>query len=168
MHSSPRELQQLLAEARNLELGSPRQLQLLETLRARCPTFVPALLLESRAQLWGPDDAERTEAVFEQVERMLHDAVEASGRSPESLMGLARFMSVVRASPEAAEALYREASTRALELLEESWSGLIEALGEQEKTEEATLISERARQMFPGSKQLTEARAFAKVGPRSA
>ncbi|WP_245814287.1 hypothetical protein [Cystobacter ferrugineus] len=76
-------------------------------------------------------------------------------------------MSIVRASPEAAEALYREASTRALEILEESWSGLIEALGEQEKTGEATLISERAGQIFPGSKQLTEARTFAKVGLRS-
>lgn len=166
MHSSPRELQQLMLEARNLELGSPRQLQLLETLRARCPTFVPALLLTSRAQLWNPDNAEQSDAIFAQIEQMLRDAVEASGRTPESLMGLARFMSVVRASPEAAEALYREASKRALEILEESWSGLIEALGEQEKADEALRISEHARQVFADSEQLDEARTFAQLHPR--
>ncbi|ATB29928.1 hypothetical protein [Melittangium boletus] len=167
MHSSPRELQQLLSEARSLELGSARQLQLLEEIRTRCPAFVPALLLASRAELWSQDDSGQTDAVFNQVERMLHDAVDASGRSPEALMGLARFMSVVRASPEAAEALYREASNRTLELLEESWSGLIEALGEQEKTDEATRIAGRARQLFPESKQLADAHSFAKLGPQS-
>jgi|SRR6218665_518022 len=167
MHSSPRELQQMLSEARSLELGSSQQRQLLEQLRARCPAFFPALLLAGRAELWSQDDSEQTDAIFDQVERMLQDAVDASGRSPEALLGLARFMSVVRASPEAAETLYREASTRTLELLEESWSGLIEALGEQDKTDEATRLAERARDIFPDSQQLAEARSFAKLGPQS-
>ncbi|MBM7112469.1 hypothetical protein [Archangium primigenium] len=165
MHSSPHELQQLMAEAKGLELGSPRQLQLLEELRARCPAFVPALLLASRAELWSGEDAEQTDAAFARIERMLQEAVELSDRSPEALMGLARFMSVVRAAPERAEALYREASQRTLELLEDSWSGLIEALGEQDKTEEAIGVAQRALCVFPNSQLIAEARAFAKMAP---
>jgi hypothetical protein len=165
MHSTPRELQQLMVQAKGLELGSPRQLQLLETLRAHCPAFVPALLLASRAELWSGEDSDQTDAAFARVEHMLQEAVELSDRSPEALMGLARFMSVVRASPERAEALYREASQRTLELLEESWSGLVEALGEQDKTEEATGVAQRALQVFPTSQSLAEACAFAKISP---
>ncbi|WP_257457661.1 hypothetical protein [Archangium lipolyticum] len=164
MHPSPRELQQMLSEARSLELGSPRQLQLLETIRTHCPAFVPALLLSSRAELWGQEDAGPPEAFFDEVERMLHDAVDASGREPAALIGLARFMSVVRDSPRDAEALYREASTRALEMLEESWAGLIEALGEQDKTDEAARTAESARGVFPQSKQISEACDLAKLG----
>ncbi len=163
MHPSPRELQQMLSEARSLELGSPRQLQLLESIRTHCPAFVPALLVASRAELWSKEDAGPPEAFFDEVERMLHDAVDASGREPAALIGLARFMSVVRDSPQAAEALYREASTKALEVLEESWAGLIEALGEQEKTDEAARIAESARGVFPQSRQISEACEFAQL-----
>jgi hypothetical protein len=163
MHPSPRELQQLLSEARSLELGSPRQLQLLESLRTHCPAFVPALLISSRAELWNKDDSGPPEAYFGEIERMLHAAVESSGREPAALIGLARFMSVVRASPQAAEALYREASTRALELLEESWAGLIESLGEQEKMDEAARTAQNARAIFPQSKQISEACEFAQL-----
>jgi hypothetical protein len=163
MHPSPRELQQMLSEARSLELGSPQQLQLLESLRTHCPAFVPALLISSRAELWGEEDTRPPETFFDEVERMLHDAVEASGREPAALIGLARFMNVVRNSPQAAEALYREASTRALAVLEESWAGLIETLGEQEKTDEATRTAESARVVFPQSKQISEACEFAQL-----
>lgn len=163
MHPSPRELQQMLSEARSQELGSPRQLQLLESLRTNCPAFVPALLISSRAELWGEERAGPPEAFFNEIERMLHDAVEASGREPSALIGLARFMSVVRDSPQAAEALYREASTRALEVLEESWAGLIETLGEQEKLEEAARTAEMARGVFPQSRQISEACEFAQL-----
>ncbi|HYO54660.1 hypothetical protein [Archangium sp.] len=163
MHPSPRELQQILSEARNLELGSPQQLQLLESIRTHCPAFVPALLISSRAELWGKEDAGPPAAFFDKIERMLNDAVDASGREPAALIGLARFMSVVRDSPQAAEALYREASTRALGMLEEAWAGLIEALGEQEKMDEAARIAQAAREVFPESKQLSEACAFAQL-----
>jgi hypothetical protein len=164
MHPSPRELQQLLSEARSLELGSPRQLQLLESLRAHCPAFLPALLLSGRAELWGKEEVGSSEAFFDAVERMLRDAVETSGREPAALVALARFMSVVRDSPQDAEALYREASTRALAVLEEAWAGLIEALGEQEKLDEAAHTARSARQVFPESRQLSEACDFAKLG----
>lgn len=163
MHPSPRELQQMFSEARSLELGSPQQLQLLESLRTHCPAFVPALLISSRAELWGEEDTRPPETFFDEVERMLHDAVEASGREPAALIGLARFMNVVRNSPQAAEALYREASTRALAVLEESWAGLIETLGEQQKTDEATRTAESARVVFPQSKQISEACEFAQL-----
>jgi hypothetical protein len=163
MHPSPRELHQLLSEARNLELGSPQQLQLLQRIRTHCPAFVPALLISSRAELWNKDDSGPPEAYFGEIERMLHAAVESSGREPTALIGLARFMSVVRDSPQAAEALYREASMKALELLEESWAGLIEALGEQEKMDEAARTAESARALFPQSKQISEACEFAQL-----
>lgn len=164
MHPSPRELLHLLAQARSEELGSARQLELLGTLRQRCPAFVPALLLESRAELWSKEDAGSTEAAFAEIERMLREAVEVSHRTPEALMELARFESVVRGSPTAAEALYREASTRALAGLEEAWAGLIESLGEQDKTDEARQVADRARQLFPDSKPITEAIQFARLG----
>jgi hypothetical protein len=163
MHPSPHELQQMLSEATRLELGSPQQLQLLQRIRAHCPAFVPALLISSRAELWNKDDSGPPEAYFGEIERMLRDAVEASGREPAALIGLARFLSVVRDSPQAAEALYREASTRALAVLEEAWAGLIESLGEQEKMDEAARTAKTAREVFPQSKQLSEACDFAQL-----
>ena len=163
MHPSPRELQLLLSEARSLKLGSPRQLELLKSLRTHCPAFVPALLMSSRAELWGEESAGPPEPFFDEVEKMLRDAVEVSGREPAALIALARFLNVVRDSPQAAEVLYREASTRALEVLEESWAGLIETLGEQEKKEEATRTAESARAVFPQSRQISEACQFAQL-----
>jgi hypothetical protein len=153
----------MLSEAMGLKLGSPRQLQLLKSLRTHCPAFVPALLISGRAELLSEEDAGPPDAFFDEIERMLHDAVEASGRTPATLIGLARFMSVMRDSPQAAETLYREASTRALEVLEEAWAGLIASLGEQEKMDEAARIAETARGVFPQSKQLSEACNFAQL-----
>jgi hypothetical protein len=95
---------------------------------------------------------------------MLQVAVDVSERAPGALSEQARFHSVVRDSPATAEALYREASQRALQALEESWAGLIEALGEQDKTEEAARLAERARQLFPQSPLLAEALRFARLG----
>ena len=166
MHPSPSELQQMLSEAKGLELGSPAQLQVLEAIKVGCPAFVPGLLTLSRAMLWGKEDVGAPAPFFDEVERILHAAVHASGREPAALVGLARFASVVRDSPQAAESLYREAIARSLELLEEAWAGLIEALGEQEKTEEATRTAELAGEVFPQSKQLSEARRFAKIPER--
>jgi thioredoxin-like negative regulator of GroEL len=163
MHPSPRELQQLLHEARSLKLGSPAQLQMLKSIRMHCPAFVPALLISSRAELWGEEDDRLPETFFNEVEQMLHEAVDASGRAPAALIGLARFMNVVRDSPHAAEALFREASTKALEMLEESWAGLIETLGEQEKMEEAARTAKSAREFFPQSRQISEACQFAQL-----
>ncbi|MET0400846.1 MAG: hypothetical protein ABW123_00530 [Cystobacter sp.] len=163
-HPRPHELQQLLVEARRLELGSPQQVKVLGELRKHCPTFVPALLLASRAELWSPDDTISAQAAFDEVERMLQVAVDVSERTPGALNEQARFYSVVRDSSAAAEALYREASERALQSLEESWAGLLEALGEQNKTEEAARLAERARQLFPHSPLLAEARRFSGLG----
>ena len=162
-HPSLRELQQWLAEARRLELGSPSQVKLLGELRRHCPTFVPALLLASRAELWNPDDTTSAPTAFDEIERMLQVAVDVSDRAPGALNEQARFHSVVRDSSATAETLYREASERALQALEEAWAGLIEALGEQDKSDEAARLSERARQLFPASSLLAEARDFAKL-----
>lgn len=161
MHGTSRELQQMLSEAQSFELGDPRQLQLLEELRARCPAFVPGLLLWSRAVLWAREDVEHPAPFFDEVERILCEALDASGRQPAALMGMARFMSVVRDSPQAAEALYREAAEKSLQLLEESWAGLIEALGEQDKKDDAQRTAELASRTFPQSEPLSEARRFA-------
>jgi hypothetical protein len=163
MHLSPHKLQQLLSDARNEEWGSPRQLQLLAELRACCPAFVPGLLLSSRAMLAGKEDVTDPTAFFDEVEQVLLHALESSGREPGAVIGMARFMSVVRDSPQAAEPLYREAVAKALAVLEEAWAGLIESLGEQEKTAEAALTAEFASKVFPQSEQLSEARRFAKL-----
>jgi hypothetical protein len=163
MHPSPHELQQMLSEARNLEWGSPEQLQLLTRLRASCPAFIPGLLISSRAMLWGKEDIKDPATFFDEVEQVLRNALDASGREPGALVGMARFMTVVRDSPQAAAPLYREAVAKALELLEESWAGLIEALGDLDKKEEATRTAEIASKVFPGSEQLSEAIKYAKV-----
>lgn len=163
MHLSPHTLQQMLSEARNQEWGSPRQLELLAELRACCPAFVPGLLISSRAMLSGKEDVTDPAAFFDEVEQVLSHALDASGREPGAVIGMARFMSVVRDSPQAAEPLYREAVAKALESLEEAWAGLIETLGEQEKTEEAARTAELANRVFPQSEQISEARRFAKI-----
>lgn len=163
MHLSPHQLQQLLSDARNEEWGSPRQLQLLAELRACCPAFVPGLLLSSRAMLSGKEEVTDPAAFFDEVEQVLLHALDASARDPGAVIGMARFMSVVRDSPQAAEPLYREAATKALALLEEAWAGLIESLGEQEKAEEAARTAELAGKVFPESEQLAEARRFARL-----
>jgi hypothetical protein len=163
MHPSPHELQQLLSDAKSQEWGSPRQLQLLAELRARCPAFVPGLLISSRAMLSGKEDVEDPAAFFDEVELVLRHALDASGREPAAVIGMARFLSVIRDSPQAAEPLYKEAVARALALLEEAWAGLIEALGEQEKTEDAARTAEIACKVFPESEQLSDARRYAKI-----
>jgi hypothetical protein len=163
MHPSPHELQQMLSEAMGLKFGSPQQLQLLKSIRTHCPAFAPALLISGKAELLSEEDSGPTNAFIDEIERMLHDAVAASGRTPATLIGLARFMSLMRDSPQTAETLYREASTKALEVLEEAWAGLIESLGEQEKMTEAARIAETARGVFPQSKQLSEACNFAQL-----
>lgn len=162
-HPSPQELLRLLSDARGLEWGSPQQLQLLERLRACCPAFVPGLLVSSRAMLWGKEDIKDSAAFFDEVDQFLRHALDASGRAPEALVGMARFMSVVRDSPQAAEPLYREAVARALEVLEEAWAGLIESLGEQEKMEDAAGTAQLASKVFPDSEQLSEARRYARL-----
>jgi len=163
MHLSPHKLRQLLSDARNEEWGSHRQLQLLAELRACCPAFVPGLLLSCRAMLSGKEDVTDPAAFFDEVEQVLLHALESSGREPGAVIGMARFMSVVRDSPQAAEPLYREAVAKALAVLEEAWAGLIESLGEQEKTAEAARTAELASKVFPQSEQLSEARRFAKL-----
>ncbi|NTX09799.1 hypothetical protein HUA74_31165 [Myxococcus sp. CA051A] len=161
MHPSPHELLELLSEAKRLEWGSEEQLRLLERLRTQCPAHVPGLLLSSRALLWGKEDLADPATFFAEVEQLLLGAVDASDRTPEALIGLARFKSVVRDAPLEAEALYREAATRALTVLEEAWAGLIESLGEQGKTEGAATTATLARTLFPDSSALAEARKFA-------
>lgn len=163
IHLSPGELQKMLSDARSLEWGSPEQLQLLERLRASCPAFVPGLLISSRAMLWGKDDVAEPAAFFDEVEQVLRHALDASGREAAALIGMARFMRVVRDAPEAAEPLYREAVSRSLEILEEAWAGLIETLGELEKMKDAADTAEAASKVFPRSEQLSEARKYAKI-----
>jgi hypothetical protein len=153
----------MLSDARSQEWGSPRQLQLLAELRACCPAFVPGLLIFSRAMLSGKEDVTDPAAFFDEVEQVLLHALEASGREPGAVIGMARFMSVVRDSPQAAEALYREAVAKVLEVLEVAWAGLIEALGEQERMEEAARTAALASKVFPQSEQISEARKFAKL-----
>jgi hypothetical protein len=113
--------------------------------------------------LWGKEDVEDAPAFFDEVEQVLRHALDASGREPGALLGIARFMSTVRDSPQAAEPLYREAVSRALEVLEEAWAGLIETLGELEKTDDAARTAEAASKVFPRSEQLAEARKFARL-----
>ncbi len=153
----------MLSDARNLEWGSPQQLHLLAKLRECCPAFTPGLLISSRAMLWGKEDVKDPAIFFDEVEQVLHHALTASGREAGALVAMARFMSVVRASPQSAELLYKEAVTKALDVLEEAWAGLIETLGDLEKKEEAAHTAEIASKVFPDSEQLSEAIRYARI-----
>lgn len=154
----PEELLARLRAAREAEGGRPgslERLRLHRELAAAAPAFVPNLLELGRSlQLAKPAAGEDT---FTEAEAVLRQAVEVSERSPSALVELAYFQNIIRAAPQEMEALLEDAIRRSLQLMEDAWTGLIHALVEQGKLQQALVVSEDARRVFPNSVRVTMA-----------
>jgi tetratricopeptide (TPR) repeat protein len=152
---SPEELMARLQAAREEgggKPGSPDRLRLHRELAAVAPAFVPNLLELGRG-LQVADEAPG-EAAFTEAETILRQAVAVSNRSAPALVELAYFLHLVRDSPQEMEPLLEEAINKSLHLLEDAWTGLINALVEQEEYQRALEVSEKALRIFPDSPRL--------------
>ncbi|GEL70837.1 hypothetical protein [Myxococcus virescens] len=162
-HVSPQELRRKwkLANAEPLEGG--HRLEAYRALAQRCPAFVPNLLSLSRTLLAGRHDAADPEAAVSEVEQVLRSASDVSAGAPEPLLALGHFLVSVRQAPDEAERAFSSAASAAMALLEEAWAGWIHALGAQGQLEAALEVEERARSLFPSSKAISQAVAFARA-----
>jgi tetratricopeptide (TPR) repeat protein len=137
---------------------APRSLEMLDEALEACPAYVPALLLAGRrlqtTESAGPAEAR---AALRKARRYLQQAVLASDRSAASMVELGYFLHVAEGSTEAAERYLRAGVEKALSVLEDGWSGLIDVLYAQGRLEEAAALGKRAQQLFPGSVRIATA-----------
>ncbi|MFL5347742.1 MAG: hypothetical protein ACJ8AT_23385 [Hyalangium sp.] len=132
-----------------------RSLELLDEVLEACPAYVPALLLAGRRlQTTGSSGPAETRARVGKVRRYLQQAVIASDRSAASMVELGYFLYAVEGSTESAERYLEAGVEKALTVLEDGWSGLIDVLYAQGRLEEAAALGRRAQQLFPGSVRL--------------
>jgi tetratricopeptide (TPR) repeat protein len=133
-------------------------LEMLDEALEGCPAYVPALLLAGRrlqtSESSGPAEAR---AGLRKARRYLQQAVLASDRSAASMVELGYFLHVAEGSTEAAERYLRAGVEKALSVLEDGWSGLIDVLYAQGRLQEAVELGKRAQQLFPGSVRIATA-----------
>jgi tetratricopeptide (TPR) repeat protein len=133
-------------------------LELLDEVLEACPGYVPALLLAGRRlQTSGSTGPAEARAAVRKARRYLQQAVLASDRSAASLVELGYFLYTVEGSMEAAERSLLAGVERALTVLEDGWSGLIDVLYAQGRLDEAAALGKRAQQLFPGSVRIATA-----------
>ncbi len=130
----------------------------------RCPAYGPALAglgraLQSENQ---PEDESRGAEVLNETEAILRRAAVVERRESKSVTELAWFLYAVQDRNEEAIALYREAISSALEVLEDAWVGLIGASTDQEDFAGAIREGERALAVLPGSQRIRHAVEFAR------
>lgn len=129
-----------------------RSLELLDEVLEACPAYVPALLLAGRRlQTTGSSGPAETRARVGKTRRLLQQAVLASDRSAASMVELGYFLYAVEGSTESAERYLQAGVEKALMVLEDGWSGLIDVLYAQGRLEEAAALGRRAQQLFPDS-----------------
>jgi hypothetical protein len=165
MHKPPHELRQMLERIQQESHSSSevhRRIEKLRELVELCPTFVPAILALSRGLLLNTTEVNDPQTYFAEIEHLLRGAEEVSGKDASALIELAHFIDVVRDAPSVAEAMFAQASQRALKLLEESWAGQISALGQQNKLDAALAIAKQAARILPHSTLIQEAVEFAR------
>jgi tetratricopeptide (TPR) repeat protein len=131
---------------------APESLELLDGALEACPAYVPALLLAGRRlQTSGSTGPAEARAAMHKARRYLQQAVLASDRSAASMVELGYFLYAVEGSTEAAERYLLAGVEKALTVLEDGWSGLIDVMYAQGRLEEAAKLGQRAQQLFPGS-----------------
>ncbi len=166
MHKLPHELRQMLETIQHKPHSSPDEalsrIKQLRELMELCPTFVPAILALSRALQLNPNEIHDPQAYFAEIEQLLRGAEEISGNDASALIELAHFTDVIKDTPSAAEAMFAQASQRALKLLEEAWAGQIGTLGQQDKLDAALKLAEQAAKTLPDSTLIREAVEFAR------
>lgn len=146
---------------------SREQLTLHRELADACPAFTPNLL--ELARLLRLDDNPPLEVsgdeTLSEVQRLLEQAVQASGRSAPSLVELAYFLDTFHDSPPEAEALFEEGARKALKTVEESWAGLIRFWSSKRTRESlgmALRLGETAEKLFPESDLIGHELRFAR------
>jgi tetratricopeptide (TPR) repeat protein len=133
-------------------------LEMLDEALEVCPAYVPALLLAGRRlQTSGAPGPAEARAGMHKARRYLQQAVLASDRSAASLVELGYFLYAVEGSTEAAERYLLAGVEKALTVLEDGWSGLIDVLYAQGRLEEAAKLGQRAQQLLPGSVRIATA-----------
>ncbi|MDY7226362.1 hypothetical protein [Hyalangium rubrum] len=159
-HMSLREVATLHRRASRMKKPgeAPRSLEMLDEALEACPAYVPALLLAGRrlqtSESAGPAE---TRAGLRKARRYLQQAVLASDRSAASMVELGYFLHVAEGSTEASERYLRAGVEKALSVLEDGWSGLIDVLYAQGRLEEAAALGKQAQQLFPGSVRIATA-----------
>lgn len=149
---NPEELLERLRSAREVAGGKPgalERLRLHRELAVEAPTFVPNLLELGRCLQLAESAA--GEDTFTEAEAVLQQAVALSERSAPALLELGYFLNLVQGKPQEMEPLLEEAAGKSLRLLEDAWSGLIDALVEQGKLQRALALSGEALRVFPES-----------------
>jgi Asp-tRNA(Asn)/Glu-tRNA(Gln) amidotransferase C subunit len=144
-------------EAGSANEASPEQLQRLRELARDCPAFTPNLLELARLLRLTDEPEVEMEQALEEIEQLLEQAVQASGRGAPALLELAHFVDVFRRSPARAEALFEESVASALRALENSWAGLIEFWAmemKKDSLEKALKLAELAERVFPESSRI--------------
>jgi tetratricopeptide (TPR) repeat protein len=135
-----------------------QSLELLDEALEACPAYVPALLLAGRRlQTSGAAGPAEARAGLHKARRYLQQAVLASDRSAASLVELGYFLYAVEGSTEASERYLLAGVEKALTVLEDGWSGLIDVLYAQGRLEEAVKLGQRAQQLLPGSVRIATA-----------
>jgi tetratricopeptide (TPR) repeat protein len=129
-----------------------KSMELLDEALESCPAYVPALLLAGRRlQASGSTGPAETRAAMLKARRYLQQAVLASDRSAASMVELGYFLYTVEGSTESAERYLLAGVDKALTVLEDGWSGLIDVLYAQGRLEEAAKLGKRAQLLFPSS-----------------
>jgi hypothetical protein len=144
-------------EAGSVNEASPEQLQRLRGLVRDCPAFTPNLLELARLLQLTDEPGVDMEQALAEIQRLLEQAVQASGRSAPALLELAHFIDVFRDSPGLAEALFEESAVSALSALESSWAGLIDfwvMARTKDTLEKALKLGELAERVFPESPRI--------------
>lgn len=135
-----------------------RSLELLDEALEACPAYVPALLLAGRRlRTSGSTGPAEARAALRKARRYLHQAVLASDRSAASMVELGYFLYAVEGSTEASERYLLAGVEKALSVLEDGWSGLIDVMYAQGRLEDAARLGQRAQQLFPGSVRIATA-----------
>lgn len=136
---------------------SPERVKLLRELADACPTFTPAVLSLARTLLVTEEPGVEPTAAFDEVQRLLEQAVQGSNRSAPALIELAYFIDSIRNSSETARPLLEEGAAKALASLEDAWAGLIRSWTLDGMLSEALALAERAEKVFPGSVRIMNA-----------
>ncbi|AKJ08290.1 hypothetical protein ATI61_1317 [Archangium gephyra] len=157
LHPTVEELLEKLRRAREGRGTEPLRLEQVKRYRelvAEHPTFTPALLELGRLLQLTDEPGVETEEAFVEIQRLLEQAVEVSGREAATVVELGYFLDTIRNSSERATPLYEEGAAKALGTLEDAWAGLLRAWLHERTKESLTKaleLSELAEKLFPDS-----------------
>jgi hypothetical protein len=156
-HPTVEELLQKLRAARQGGGAEPFRLEQVRRYRElleECPTFTPALLELGRLLQLTDEPGVDAEDAFVEIQKLLEQAVQVSGREASTVVELGYFLDTIRDAPEKALTLYEEGAAKALETLEDAWAAMLLAWVHErtkESLEKALRVGELAEKLFPNS-----------------